>query len=70
MSAKKDGIANMGGVLGFNNPQWADMIKSAVILNEVNYGGMSGKDVEAIAVGFKMVMNEKYLEHRIGQIVY
>lgn len=72
MSAKKDGIANMGGVLGFNNPKWADMVKPSVILNEgfLNYGGISGRDMEVVAEGFKIAMTEKYLEHRIAQTRY
>ena len=72
MSAKKDGISNMGGALGFNNSKWADAIKPSVILNEgfLNYGGMSGKDMEAVAAGFQIAMTEKYLAHRIGQIAY
>jgi Tryptophanase len=62
----------MGGALGFNNPQWVDMVKPSVILNEgfLNYGGISGRDMEAVASGFKLAMTEKYLEHRIGQIAY
>lgn len=47
--------------IGFGDLQWADMIKLVLILNDgfLNYGDMSGEDMEAINVDFKMVMNEK-----------
>jgi len=72
MSAKKDGIAHMGGAIGFRNPEWMDLLKPAVILNEgfINYGGMSGRDMEAVAQGLKEVLNEDYLRTRIEDTAY
>lgn len=72
MSAKKDGLANMGGFLGLNNRVWAQKARSLLILTEgfPTYGGLSGRDLEALAQGFKEVLEEDYLRYRIRSIEY
>jgi len=72
MSAKKDGLANMGGFLGLNNRAWAQKARSLLILTEgfPTYGGLSGRDLEALAQGFKEVLEEDYLRYRIRSIEY
>ncbi len=72
MSAKKDGLANMGGFLGLNSKSWAEKARSLLILTEgfPTYGGLSGRDLEALAQGFKEVVHEDYLKYRICSIAY
>ncbi|MBI3016848.1 MAG: tryptophanase [Deltaproteobacteria bacterium] len=72
MSAKKDGLANMGGFLGLNSRAWAQKARSLLILTEgfPTYGGLSGRDLEALAQGFKEVLEEDYLKYRIRSIEY
>ena len=72
MSAKKDGLANIGGFLGLNNEQWAQDITNMLILVEgfPTYGGLAGRDLEAMARGLKEVLEEDYLRFRIGQVRY
>ncbi len=66
MSAKKDGMANMGGFIALNDEQLAAKIKESLILTEgfPTYGGLSGRDLEAIAVGLEEVLSEDYLQYR------
>lgn len=70
MSAKKDGLVNMGGFLGINNDEVAQNATNLLILIEgfPTYGGLSGRDLEAMARGFKEVLNEDYLRFRISQV--
>ena len=70
MSAKKDGLANIGGFIGLNSPEIYDMVKNHVILKEgfITYGGLAGRDLEAIAIGLKEAQNEEYLRFRIEQV--
>lgn len=72
MSAKKDGLANIGGFLGLNNEQWAQDVTNMLILVEgfPTYGGLAGRDLEAMARGFQEVLDEEYLRFRIGQVRY
>lgn len=70
MSAKKDGLVNMGGFLGLNDDTLSRSITNLLILVEgfPTYGGLAGRDLEAIAQGLTEVLDEKYLEYRVGQV--
>jgi tyrosine phenol-lyase len=72
MSAKKDGLANMGGFVALDDDDLARKITELLIVIEgfPTYGGMSGRDIEAVAAGLKEVMNEDYLAYRVGQMEY
>lgn len=72
MSAKKDGMANIGGFLALNDSELASKCRSLEILTEgfPTYGGMAGYDMEAIAKGLYEVLDEGYLAYRIRSIEY
>ena len=72
ISAKKDGLVNMGGVLAVNDDQLADKIKNLEILTEgfPTYGGLAGRDLAAMAQGFEEVLDEDYLHYRIVSTQY
>ncbi len=72
MSAKKDGMANIGGFLALNDDALAQKCKNMLILTEgfPTYGGLAGYDLEAIAVGLKEVLHEDYLEYRLRSVAY
>ncbi|MFC2126385.1 beta-eliminating lyase-related protein, partial [Bacteroidota bacterium] len=67
MSAKKDGLVNMGGFMALKDKKIADACTNLLIIKEgyVTYGGLSGRDMEAIAQGLKEVFDKDYLHYRI-----
>ena len=72
MSAKKDGMANIGGFLCTNDDLLAQQEKNLLILTEgyPTYGGLAGRDLEAIAVGVQEALHEDYLRYRIASTAY
>jgi len=72
MSTKKDGLASSGGFIVTNDESLAAKLKELAVLYEgfVTYGGMAGREMEAIARGLEEIISPTYLEHRINQIAY
>ena len=72
MSAKKDGMVNMGGFLALRNEELADACKNLLIITEgfTTYGGLSGRDMEALAIGLVEVFQPDYLHYRIVSTTY
>ena len=71
-SGKKDGIVNIGGFLAINDDELFGKAKEIVVVFEgmPSYGGMSGRDMQAIAIGFREAMQFEYIEHRVKQVRY
>jgi tryptophanase len=72
ISAKKDGLVNIGGVLLLRDAALAERANNLLILTEgfVTYGGLAGRDLEAMAQGFREVLDEDYLHYRIRSVEY
>ena len=72
MSAKKDGLVNIGGFVAIDDEEVARRVTNLLILVEgfSTYGGLAGRDLEAVARGLREVLDERYLTYRIGQVRY
>jgi tyrosine phenol-lyase len=72
MSAKKDGLSNIGGFIALRGDAWVPAIRNALILTEgfPTYGGLAARDLEAMAVGLEEALHEEYLEYRVAVARY
>ncbi len=72
MSAKKDGLVNIGGFIALRSGEWLDQLRSMLILTEgfPTYGGLAARDLEALAVGLEEVLDEDYLAYRLAVTRY
>lgn len=72
MSAKKDALVNIGGFITLNDDALAEKLKDLLIVSEgfPTYGGLAGRDLEAMARGLEEILEEDYMEHRVSQVRY
>lgn len=72
MSAKKEGLGNIGGFLACRRPEFAARLRQALVVTEgfPTYGGMAGRDLEAVAVGLREVLDQDYQTYRHASIAY
>jgi tryptophanase len=72
MSAKKDGMVNIGGFIVLRSDEWIEPVREMLIMTEgfPTYGGMAGRDLDALAVGLEEVMDEDYLRYRLRTAEY
>jgi tryptophanase len=72
VSAKKDGLANIGGFIALHDERWVEAARNLLVLTEgfPTYGGLAGRDLEAIAVGLEEVIDESYLRYRLRTAEY
>ncbi|MDD5657412.1 MAG: tryptophanase [Elusimicrobia bacterium] len=72
MSSKKDALVNIGGFLALNDEEWVGRCREMLILTEgfPTYGGLAGRDLEALARGLEEVLDENYLTYRLRSVAY
>ena len=72
MSAKKDGLVNIGGFIALREARWVEAARNLLVLTEgfPTYGGLAGRDLEALAVGLEEVVHEDYLRYRLRTAEY
>ena len=72
MSAKKDALVNIGGFLALNDPRDYEEASNLVVVYEGlhTYGGMAGRDMEAMAIGIEESVSDDHMKARIGQVIY
>src|SRR5690606_20102846 len=71
-SAKKDALVNIGGFLALNDPKAYEEASNLVVVYEGlhTYGGMAGRDMEAVAIGIEESVSDDHMKARIGQVIY
>jgi tryptophanase len=72
VSAKKDGLVNIGGFIALRDERWVEAARNLLVLTEgfPTYGGLAGRDLEALAVGLEEVLHEDYLRYRLRTVEY